>query len=654
MLTMSRSFLVLILAIAFSFTACQYLSQPTNSSPSGSGNLITGPTRQVAQQTVTPTGGTINVSMPGDSLDGLTLTVPNGGYADARSFTVSEAHINSHTFGSDFDPISPLITISNGGDYSSTPMLLRIPCHIAPGKFAMAFFYDPSTNTLEGMPLIEEDSAGITVATRHFESLTDANRAAPGGKQVPNNLTASEIVCTQIDSTLLEQKNSSEFEPGIDDLQDTNFGSYLAPNGQCEGQSQAEMWYYEHRKSGQGALYNKYNGGTPNFQWDDRLTMRLAGVLQSDRNSTDIAENQLILLQAKKGYITPGKMFYAFAYTIRLTHQPQLCIVGTAKFPGTNKPAFHAIVAYATEGISILVADPNEPGDDSRMIQLNFGSWIPYSFGGNGILQPSIPFEQVAYWGKTAFFKWHSISSRFSEFDAGTIGNGSYPNYTLKVLDTNDNYVVLHDGDQVDSVSNFLPSSSTSLKLRLWDATFKLVPGDGARFSLPLGKQKYGFEVQDTGGHWVDFQWLTLNVNAPAPSIGCQFSASQDGVPLSFGAGSNLISNSMILPHGVLNIGATWNEDPTNSFNYSSIYIQTKDSVTGPGTYDVWFGTSVTRYVLNQGHYYQSQYIFTDGTVTITQWSAHTVQGTFTFHASHSGQTTDPKILVTGSFSCTM
>ena len=645
MIRCSQGFCIALILVVLG-SGCGLITSP-KPPETASGGLTTGATRQVAQQTISTSGGTVRISVSGDSLDGLSITIPGGSYSNSRPFTVSESHVDSHTFGPDFDPISPLITISNGGDYSAKPMTLRIPCHIAAGKFAMAFFYDPVTRTLEGMPLVTEDSTGITVATEHFESAADANRTIHGGKVVPNDVSASQIIASQVDISLLSSFNGSSFTPGVDDWQFNNYGSYLSPGGICEGQSQSMMWYYQHRKLGAGAppLYNLFDVGTPGFQYDDRLAYRLASVVQTDYHS-GISANNDIYSAVMDGRIQATQTYWAFAYSIRLTKLPQLCYVGTANAKGKGTAA-HAIVAYATDNSQIEVADPNNAGDKKRRITLSGSAWTPYDFGGDGSGN-GIPFEQIAYWGNTAFFQWHSISSRFSEFDAGTIGDDLFPKYTLKKLDPNDNFVVLKDGDNVDSVSDLLPSSSTSLKLKLWTSTFQQIPGDGARFTMPPGTNKIGFEITDTNGAWVDFQWLTLTTTGAPASSGCHFTAMQGTEQVPANQGS-----SNIVGHGQLNIGTAWNEDPTNPYNYSSLSIETKDSVKGPGTYDLYFGTSITRYTLFQGHYYQSEYIWTDGTMTLSRFDQGYVQGTFSFHASHSGLKTDSLITVSGSFSCT-
>jgi hypothetical protein len=103
------------------------------------GTIKTGTT--VASMTVNmpPEGGKLAVNKSGDPLDGMALTIPAGAYSDSKQFKIAYAAIESQTFGADFNPVTPLITVDNGGDYANeiiTTMLLKInskACRFSPG-----------------------------------------------------------------------------------------------------------------------------------------------------------------------------------------------------------------------------------------------------------------------------------------------------------------------------------------------------------------------------------------------------------------------------------------------------------------------------------------------------------------------------------------
>jgi len=170
----------LTIALLASLTACG--GEPTapatpTPTPAPTPTLTPKPTittsgkeAKVSSETIKPSGGVIAVDKPGDPLDGFEIDVPAGAYEETRTFKVSYKVVESHAFGEYFHPISPLITVDNGG-YSGELMTIKIPVEIPDGHFAMAFFYDEKAGTLEGMPLIDVEQDSITVATTYFSNV---------------------------------------------------------------------------------------------------------------------------------------------------------------------------------------------------------------------------------------------------------------------------------------------------------------------------------------------------------------------------------------------------------------------------------------------------------------------------------------------------
>lgn len=96
------------------------------------GTILMGPALVIASQVVEPSGGSVTVRKPGDPLDGLDLTVPEGAYPNAKQVNISTAPVTNHTFGEYFNPVTPVIIIENGGEYSDKLMVLRIPVDVPP------------------------------------------------------------------------------------------------------------------------------------------------------------------------------------------------------------------------------------------------------------------------------------------------------------------------------------------------------------------------------------------------------------------------------------------------------------------------------------------------------------------------------------------
>ena len=69
----------------------------------------------VGKEQVGAEGAEIIVDKPGDPLNGLMIEVPAGAYDDNKTFVISEAKIDQHGLGPDFNPVAPMIIVSNGG-----------------------------------------------------------------------------------------------------------------------------------------------------------------------------------------------------------------------------------------------------------------------------------------------------------------------------------------------------------------------------------------------------------------------------------------------------------------------------------------------------------------------------------------------------------
>jgi hypothetical protein len=134
------------------------------------GTISTSAASLLSSQAITASGGAITVNKPGDPLNGMQITVPAGAYADGRTFKVSSSPITGSTFKG-FTPVSPLISVDNGGGYSSQLMTVKIPVAVPSGSFATGFIYDRSRGTLEALPLVARDNGSITIATRHFSDI---------------------------------------------------------------------------------------------------------------------------------------------------------------------------------------------------------------------------------------------------------------------------------------------------------------------------------------------------------------------------------------------------------------------------------------------------------------------------------------------------
>ena len=190
-------------------------------------------------------------------------------------------------------------------------MTVKIPVTVTADYFAMGFIYDEKTQTLEGLPTVEQDSTSITVATNHF----------------------TDVVISEILKSLIKKDVDSGFRPGIDDWQFTNYGSYIAQGGHCAGQSMSAMWYYIVQPDGKDlTLYGRYdnNGNqpaTPKLWQDDSYGYRFASTTQNDMDWDSVSRKFSKDLVSQSGETT----YDLFAYTMQLNHEPQMVEIWDTK-----------------------------------------------------------------------------------------------------------------------------------------------------------------------------------------------------------------------------------------------------------------------------------------------------------------------------------
>jgi hypothetical protein len=468
----------------------------SNSTASGSaasirtGDITTGPEVDAAAHSIDAAGGIVGVSKPGDALDGFAIDVPPGSYSSNTAFKVSYASITGQTFGSDITPVSPMISVDNGGAYSDQIMYVTVPVKVPDDDFAMGFIYDATTKQLEGMPLEAVDADSVTVGTTHF----------------------SNFFVGMISRALLTNDIGTKFQPGKDDWQFTNYGSYIAQGGHCEGQSLTALWYYVTKPDGANAhLYGRYdnNGNqpaTPDLWQDDSLGYRFCSVVQSDIKFGDFANTFWINLGGEavkkvsgvwKLVGVPGKgdeaTWNLFAYTMLATHEPQLVAVRSSAGGG------HAMIVYGISGGNLLVADPNYPGNTERVINYADGKFTPYNSGANKAdidAGNGTAYDIIDYLGKSTVLSWASIAQRWTELQQGNIGNigtSSFPTYQIIWLDDKnvshpltDGYVSPNKLININTIVNNIKAGEKSAtavyrdgKVLPWDANgnYELLPG---------------------------------------------------------------------------------------------------------------------------------------------------------------------------------
>ncbi|HEY3272352.1 MAG TPA: hypothetical protein VGJ92_01245 [Methanocella sp.] len=364
---------------------------------------------------ITSAGGTVTVNNQSSPINGLTITVPQGAYSSPVTFTVSDAPVTGHTFGKNFNPASPLITVDNGGSYANDYVSLKIPVNASPDDFVMAFIYDKVNQSLEGLYTVDRDSSSITVETLHF----------------------CDIEVVKIKQSELDAINTVDtgFLPGRDDFEFSNNGSIIEPGGHCAGQSVTMMWYYTEKRQKENAhvLYGLYDDNgrekTTQIYGDDVLAYRLASMVQSSIQF-DYYNQKFGNTIRNESALTN---FNSFKYSMLLTGEPQYVRL-------RNNNGGHAIVCYAVQGNTLCVADPNYPGK-ARTISLAGGTLGPYSTGANSediATNGATAYTKIYYAGKTSMIPVYALPGLWNQFKAGTIGDDKFPDEKVALNFTNE------------------------------------------------------------------------------------------------------------------------------------------------------------------------------------------------------------------------
>lgn len=518
----------LLLLIIF-LPGCKSDDNPVTPPTENEGKIVTSIATELITKDIGPSGGTIIIEKAGDKLNGMQIIFPPNALTQTHIFKVTSAEIESHRFGEFFNPISPAITVSSGADYTDLPVQIEIPINIPADNFAMGFFYNPETEELEGIPIEGLDSNSITMSTRTFSSSGSLQKIFKPG-QVPSSLTM--IICSVSESVLREQAViNSGFSIGFDDWEFINFGSYVAPEGHCAGQSMTAMWYYyEKHLKGEPTLFHRYDKVNdklnPGLLWQDNpLGYRFASVIQNDFNFN----NWIKSLDFRKQY--PRLVFLAFAVSILLTGEPQFVLINNSGGNGG-----HAMIVYKVnfnEG-KLYIADPNYPNNRAangvesvRTINFVNGAFDSYWTGLNAGAG-SIQMDEIGYFAKTAFIKWNQITSRWNEFENKSIGK-SFPPYELKVFNDNNRdltevYYTGKDNLKIycrcATAAQWLPGSDRYMYVQLFDESGNKIsnPADENNglpiLPLKMGVNKFGVYMQaGINGNWnyLDFKWITTN-----------------------------------------------------------------------------------------------------------------------------------------------
>ncbi|MBS1902817.1 MAG: IPT/TIG domain-containing protein [Bacteroidetes bacterium] len=533
---MHTGILLALVTYALGFLACN--ESVTNPPENSGGSIKTGEEISVASQSISQSGGIVTVSAPGKPVDGLQIIVPANSFTESRTVSVSYAPVTSHSFGDYFKPVSPLITISNGGGYADSTMLVKIPVTLATGEIPIAFFFNDKTGKLEPIPVASFDVSSVTIMTKHFDVSGIAAGLAGSKHAQPSTLSNyAKLIVSGLSEAMFADLTSkvtdinTGYEPGIDDWEFVNNGSYLpdARAGHCAGQNASSIWYFfEKKKQTAKQLYGQFDQVhvAPDKIWEDNpLGYHMASALQTKLDWTSYS---LKLYEEYVG-MQDDWTWRALVVSMLLCKEP--FAIGVYGMHNGAR-AGHDLTAYRIDipAGKIYIADPNFPGNKTREIlyaNKRFGNYL----SGLTAAQSDITFTDIKFNAKTAVVDWNVIGQTWNDVMVNK-QNPGYPAYSLRVNDGAG--YPLTDGLKTDLDTldfNATWSQAGSIEMTVYDASGnRISPVPGQQYPLVSrdtivlkpGENKLGIAVFGSAGgfmYYIDFQWITVTYQASSLRI---------------------------------------------------------------------------------------------------------------------------------------
>jgi hypothetical protein len=531
-------------------------------------NLTIGSFTDLSTSTIGTSVTTIKIAKPNTPVDGMEITVPANSYTTNPTLKIAYAEIKSHQLGSNFNPISPLISISLDGGYSNQLMSLTIPVTIPAGHIPLGFYVDEVTGKLEGIPFSSIGTNSITLLTRHF---LPASKLKSGGINLKSTgILGANIIISSISESFLNGQPiiSSGFKPGTDDWEFVNYGSYIAPGGQCAGQNMAAMWYYFEKKPTEGKLFDKFSDNA-NLWQDNRKGYRFCSVIHQDLQWDGLFVTIFDKYIDKNQALDRQKLL-TIAGAMLITGEPQGIGIyrqtGRNAYTGELEYGGHDLICYQVSVSSgkLYISDPNTPGT-GQTIDFSNNKFLPYmaKLNGNDVANP---YPYVTYYAKTAYIEWNKIGKRWAEVIDNTIGTVSpnnFPAYTIWAkngagfelkdgltvnIDTLRTQVICQTAELGYNIKN-----QNIIDHEIYDKNGKSISkqeGSGSAYTIfkpgpnIIGYYIIGFRkssIKPDGNYWpkfVDFQWINvINIPltiTPNPLLGqvsnsCSFTARSKG-----------------------------------------------------------------------------------------------------------------------------
>ena len=326
-------------------------------------------------QTVGSAGGTVTISRPGSSIDGMTINFPNGSFAAPIDVQIGYQSSATLPVVADLRVASPIITLTTSGpDASNVMYRVKIPMAISPEEFPVIAIVNQSTGFVEALTTVDYDANSVTAIGSALDATVDVERSASAAfrawfpsqslqGQASKNVQLAVLLVekTKIRNLIIDTK----FRPGFDDWE---FDPAVTPvyNGSTSsGAVVTERYYFRTKKSmNSGTLSKRFQEATgavgsnaAGLRWNKEISEQFEAQLprhvapaQIERERNAIKYDSLVLQNIVVSMIASEGA-------------PQI-----VAFKNLNTGDITTVLAYKWDGPSGLLYDANPalPGDATR------------------------------------------------------------------------------------------------------------------------------------------------------------------------------------------------------------------------------------------------------------------------------------------------
>lgn len=396
-------------------------------------------------QTLASSGGTLTVSAPGASIDGMTIRVSPGSFPASQTVGISYNPITTFAAPAGATVISPVLTIrTSDGGVAKRPMLLTIPANVPSGSVPAIILRDPTSGRQEVLPTVAWSATSVTGMTGHLngQKLMGSNGAigasqiglsrssAVGALEV--GLSESPGVGTAVVIAFPEAQlaldRDTGFRPGVDSWEFLAYESVLT-DGLSLGLVLTEAWYYVAKKATNGPLWKKYQEAE-GISESNRRGWRWASVVVESAfdGIWDGLREVAATVVAQGGSDPAGRLSLASFHSIRAgfaanPRTPQIAYL----FSSNSDLPSMAVLVYGSRGQQLLAVNPGFP-DQSITIDFTSGRMAPLTPSGS-----PATFTSMVGSGLTLLGEADAIEDHWDAVANGTVGNDEFPEYRMMV-----------------------------------------------------------------------------------------------------------------------------------------------------------------------------------------------------------------------------